>query len=182
MTRTTLCFEQYNADGALYGIFIPPDTKSWDDTQEAFYNIEETTEFYDEYIYGMESILKKEPFFLDAYDGIGTECYNAGATEQAEKNFRAGLNIAEALMPPGFKGEVPYIDLDNRPFLRLHHGLVLCLLKKGQIKQAIKEMHQHLEWNPNDNIGVRFLLQEACENAGLIHIKYNILQKTHLYK
>ena len=169
MEQNMLRFEQYD-DDLVNGAFVPPESETWDSLQEGFYDLEDYTEYQDEYVDGLLGIINKEPTFLDAYAHIGGEYLDSGDIAEAEKYYLKGLDIALALIPDDFKGTIPWVVLDNRPFLRLHHGYILCHLKKENLKDAIKLMDQHLIWNPNDNIGVRFLVEDACRQAGMTQI------------
>ena len=79
----------------------------------------------------------------------------------AARWYRKGFKLAIEMIPEAFSGRIEWSSLSNRPFLRIHHGLILCALRQKKDKEAIALMEQHLGWNPNDNIGVRYLLGEA---------------------
>ncbi len=52
-------------------------------------------------------------------------------------------------------------SLLDRSFLCGLHGTLPCELRLGKLKAAIAQMEQHLRWNPNDNLGVRYLIGDA---------------------
>ena len=73
---------------------------------------------------------------------------------------------ALAHVPKGFKGQITWGEVDNRPFLRLAHGTLLGLMRRrdkakaGEAAMALAK--QMLAWCPMDNIGVRFLLGDIA--------------------
>jgi len=163
------------------GEFIEPDTEDWYACYEDMIEIHETSLYIEDCIAGYQYLINQEPDFLDAYAHIGGEYLDDGNQKEAEKYYQKGLDIAMAIIPKGFSGTIQWGAMNNRPFLRLHHGYILCQLKKGKIKYAIELMEQHLKWNPNDNIGVRFLVEAACKKAGITHFRYNnSIQKSGL--
>lgn len=48
--------------------------------------------------------------------------------------------------------------IDNRPFLRACHGLGLELRERGEVEEALAIFMKLLDWNPDDNQGVRELV------------------------
>jgi hypothetical protein len=56
-----------------------------------------------------------------------------------------------------------WLDLDSRPFMRAVNGKALCLWRLGRVEEARAIFEDMLRWNPNDNQGVRFLLQDIEE-------------------
>ena len=49
------------------------------------------------------------------------------STDVREKAYRQ----ASALIPPGFKGQISWGEVDNRSFLRIAHGYLLGLMHRG---------------------------------------------------
>ncbi len=149
------------------GHFIMPNSASWRKYNEDFDEIQDTAKTYSESIGKVQNLLDKEPNFLEGYAQIGASYLDCDSVDQAMIWYQKGLDIALPLIPKDFKGSIAWYELDNRPFLRLHHGCILCLLKLKQYKKAAKMMEQHLRWNKNDNIGVRYLIGDAFLNAGM---------------
>jgi hypothetical protein len=54
------------------------------------------------------------------------------STDVREKAYRQ----ASALLPPGFKGQISWGEVDNRSFLRIAHGYLLGLMHRGDGKAA----------------------------------------------
>lgn len=102
---------------------------------------------------------------LDAHAHLGHWAFGDGshefAAEQAQRNYEAGVAIAELSLGPHFKGVLPWGRIDNRPFLRCLHGLGLCRWALGDLKEAGKIFERMLWLNPSDNQGIRFCLAEV---------------------
>lgn len=156
-----------DVDRREQGRFVLPDDLSWRKCEEELEKAQDTSKTYSAYFDALEKTVKREPNFLDGYAHIGGAYLDCGSVDAAKAWYQKGLNIALSLIPEGFKGRIPWYELDNRPFLRLHHGYILCLLRSGQYKMAAKLMEEHLRWNENDNIGVRFLIGDAYLHAGM---------------
>ena len=176
MKEDTLTFVQYRGENEkICGGFVPPKTEEWPALQDELCRMNEAVDDQEEYFEGLLAVINREQTFLDAYAHIGHELLNNGEIKEAEDCYRIGLDIAQKLIPEDFSGRIPWSDLDNRPFLRLHHGYTLCHVRNQDIKKALQLMEEHLAWNPNDNLDVRTLLSEACQKAGMTHFKYNNL-------
>jgi len=143
------------------GHFYAPSTKEWQRCDATLEKLISKAKTYNAYLSGLQKIIAKSPDYLDAYSHAGGAMLELDDVDQAEVWYRKGLDIALALIPKDFSGQIQWGDLDNRPFLRLHHGMILCFLRRKNFKMAAKYMADHLAWNPNDNIGVRYLLGDA---------------------
>jgi hypothetical protein len=73
------------------------------------------------------------------------------------------LNAAIKLIPSNFAGFIPYLYLENRPFHRLAHNLILAYYGAGMNDEAKAIAKKMLSWWPNDNVGFRFLLTPPDE-------------------
>ncbi len=84
------------------------------------------------------------------------------STDVREKAYRQ----ATALIPPGFKGQISWGEVDNRSFLRIAHGYLLGLMLRGDGKAAKALAKKLLTWCPADNLGVRMLLGDISLMTG----------------
>ena len=159
--------EPFSGERKHQGRFILPENPSWRRCEEEFDQILETAETYSERIKALKAIVKKEPNFLDGYAHLGGAYLTCDSDHEAYIWYQKGLDIALPLIPRDFKGRISWYELDNRPFLRLHHGYILCVLRSGQYKKAAKAMEEHLRWNKDHNTGVRFLIGDAYLQAGM---------------
>lgn len=105
----------------------------------------------------LNNIIKQDPQFIDAYNSLGwweIEFANyANAKELFDKAFKIGIDV----IPKNFSGQIVWGIIDNRPFLRAMNGLGLCYLFTNDFDKALQVFSKMLEYNPNDNQGVRAL-------------------------
>ena len=62
--------------------------------------------------------------------------------------------IGRRALPPAFKPgkhKLPWVILENRPFLRASHAWGLVLLKDDRVKDAVKLFRTMLGMHSNDN-------------------------------
>lgn len=161
-------FFMFEEDGVQIGQFSEPDTSEWENLAERFDDLldgpgcDRLT--YADFEHECRGIISKNPLYLDAYAHIAMHYLPPHPIEDvkaAARWYRKGFKLAMELVPEGFSGRIEWANHSNRPFLRIHHGLILCALRQKRDKEAIALMEQHLAWNPDDNIGVRYLIGEA---------------------
>ena len=108
-----------------------------------------------------KKIIDEDPEFIDAYNSLGFLEMDAGKYKKALPLLQKGFDIGNKLLPHDFAGKIIWSFLDNRPFLRSMHGLGVCHLKLGDIAKANNIFVQMLNYNPNDNQGIRALSIES---------------------
>jgi tetratricopeptide (TPR) repeat protein len=79
---------------------------------------------------------------------------------------RRGDTILERAVADHPEGRVPWIDLDNRPALRLLALNIAARERQGDAAGAVASMERLLELNPDDNHGYRALLVNHYLRAG----------------
>ena len=84
------------------------------------------------------------------------------STDLREKAYQQAC----ALLPPGFKGQISWAEIDNRSFLRIAHGFLLGLMHRGDGKAAKALAKKLLAWCPADNLGVRMLMGDISLMTG----------------
>lgn len=92
--------------------------------------------------------------------------WDQGLWDEAAQIWEQAFKRCSALIPNGFSGQILWIELDNRPFLRVAYGLLNAHLHVGRVRAADKLAQQLLRWNPQDNLGVRWLLPDIAFLAG----------------
>jgi hypothetical protein len=97
---------------------------------------------------------------LDAHAHLGHFCFDH-RLKDAIRHFEVGVRIGELSLPSDFDGLLPWGYLDNRPFLRCLHGYGLCLWRGARFDEAGRVFDRMLWFNPTDNQGVRFLIDEV---------------------
>lgn len=111
-------------------------------------------------------LIKQNPSFIDGYAHLGNALFWMNEHAETVSVCRPFFDQICSLVPSAFKGRINYYELDNRPFFRLAHTLVLAyygLQTKDGDRQAKRLAKQMLKWWPNDNIGFRFLLSPSEE-------------------
>ena len=112
----------------------------------------------DELIDRVQTLTRDEPEHIDAHAHLGAILLENDRPDEAKTAYARAFDIGNALLPRRFDGEIAWSVLENRPFLRAAHGVVLTGLATGKRAEAIALMEKMLAWNPNDNQGVRFML------------------------
>lgn len=102
------------------------------------------------------TLLKKRPDFLEGWLAQATMEEREGRDEIAGPLFEQGVDRALTLIPKGFKGEISWGYLDNRPYHRLLYNYMRWQVRQGDIAAAIKLARRQLRQNPSDNLGVRY--------------------------
>ncbi len=97
---------------------------------------------------------------LDAHAHLGNLVFDDWP-ENAIRHYEMGLRIGELSLGGDFDGLLPWGHIDNRPFLRCMHGFGLCLWRLGRFKEAKRVFSRVLWFNPSDNQGVRFLIDDV---------------------
>ncbi|WP_199546307.1 hypothetical protein [Streptomyces sp. N35] len=75
--------------------------------------------------------------------------------------YEAAVAVGELALPMGFRGRLPWSELENRPFLRALHGLALTMWRLGRFNSAEKVLVNLLYLNPRDNQGACEVLREV---------------------
>lgn len=108
--------------------------------------------------------LEQDLRVLDAHAHLGNLLFGEGErtflVERALGNYAAGVAIGDLSFAPGTDPVVPWVCLDNRPYLRCLHGLGLSRWALGDGAGAREVFGRMLRLNPNDNQGARFCLSE----------------------
>jgi hypothetical protein len=97
---------------------------------------------------------------LDAHSHLGN-FYFEKSPEKAIRHYEIGLRIGELSLGPNFDGLLHWGLIDNRPFLRCMQGYGLCLWRLNRFEEAGQIFNRMLWFNPSDNLGVRFLIDDV---------------------
>jgi len=110
------------------------------------------------------------PYNLEIQNFIANRLWALGLQDEATEVYERAYKQALAYIPKGFKGQITWSEVDNRPFLRLAHGTLLGLMRRrdkakaGEAAMALAK--QMMAWCPMDNLGVRFLLGDIALITG----------------
>lgn len=117
------------------------------------------------YVERLEDLAERHPWFIDAHVHVGNAHLDGGRTETALDAYRTGFALGEAAIPSGYAGLIDPQRFVNRPFFHAAHGLALCHLHLRQWNEAIDVMNATLIRDPEDLLGIRFLLGSALLRA-----------------
>jgi len=106
----------------------------------------------------LEQLLEEDPENLEVYNALGTLYWQEELKDAASTLYATAYKRSASLIPSEFKGRILWLEHDNRPFLRIAYGHLLCLMHEGNARSAQALANKLLRWNPVDNLGVRFLL------------------------
>lgn len=123
-------------------------------------------------------IVSREPDNLDAQQFLALRYWEGGLKEEAAALWGPLFARVSALIPPDFKGQINWGELDNRPFLRLAHSHLLGLMYRGDAPAASKLCKRLLAWSPGDNLGVRYLQPLIAVMGGHYKTAYKQFLKT----
>ncbi len=96
---------------------------------------------------------------LDAHAHLGNLAFES-LPQDAIRHYGVGLRIGELSLGDQFDGLLQWGHIPNRPFLRCMHGYGLCLWRLGRFEEAEGVFDRMLWFNPSDNQGVRFLIDD----------------------
>lgn len=108
-------------------------------------------------------ILKKVPECVDAYNGMGASYLEEGKLKDAHEYYKKAYELTLEQLGGKIPEELLWGILDNRPYLRAMHGLGLVLWRKKKVREAREIFETMFRINPNDNQGIRFILQALDE-------------------
>lgn len=129
------------------------------------------------YLSVLKDIVERYPHFIDGHAHLGYALLDQGKSKLALDACQRGFVLGQRAIPAEFAGVIEWGFLQNRPFLRAAHGVVLCHLQLGQRGKALSLMEKLLQWNPHDNQGIRFLIGPEYLRAGMKAKASRILKK-----
>ena len=109
------------------------------------------------------------PEFIDARHHLALLLSETGRGEEAYQAWHRAVEVGLSGLPETFemgRDQLPWVMVENRPFLRACHGLGLKYLERGQVEQALDVFEDMLALNPGDNQGVRALVIDCYFQLG----------------
>ena len=113
----------------------------------------------DEFISELRALHKAEPHCLDVIASLAA-MLSFTEPEMALTYANHGLSLTSALIPKTFTGSISWDVSSNQAFYKLMHAAILANLGCGLREAALRLINLSLEGNPDDHLGVRFLLAE----------------------
>lgn len=134
------------------------------------------------FISALHAIIRRHPNFVDGYAHLGYAMIEKGDPNSGLEACLHGLQIGLNALPKDFAGLIEWRYLENRPFLRAAHGVVLCHLRLKQRREAIAMMEKILAWNPRDNQGISLLIgSEYLRNGDVLKAATIMDETAHLF-
>ncbi|XLZ69802.1 hypothetical protein ABT364_25255 [Massilia sp. SR12] len=114
----------------------------------------------------LERCISETPAYLDPYEALASLYLMSGKPAKALKLARKGVALANALLPPGFAGRIPWEHKGNRSYLALMRTVVTCLCGTRQHKEAAQYAATMLALDPSDGAAARFSAGHEALRAG----------------
>lgn len=114
--------------------------------------------------------LPEDPDNLELQNTLGGLHWDQGLKEEAAQIWGRAYTRCCTLIPKTFAGQIPWGELDNRPFLRVAYGVLLTHLFAGRVREADEIAKKLLRWSPSDNLGVRWLIPDIAFTAGKLDV------------
>lgn len=96
--------------------------------------------------------------FVDSFNGLGNIAFEEGDLVRAKEYYQKAVELISNYNWQSKKIEWEIIE--NRPYLRALHGLCLVEWRNKNFKEAEGLAKLLLKICPNDNLGVRFIIDE----------------------
>jgi len=113
-----------------------------------------------------QKLLLKFSGQLEIQNFIANRLWHLELRDEATDVWEKAYRQATALFPLGFKGQINWLEIDNRSFLRVAHGYLLGLMHRGDGKSAKAVAKKLLAWCPGDNLGARMLMGDISMMTG----------------
>ena len=105
-------------------------------------------------------LIRRYPEFIDAYHHLALLLKNSSRELEAFRTWQETVTLGLNRLPDTFyfgRDRLPWLIIENRPFLRAYHGLGLEYLETDEVEKALVIFTNLLDLNPNDNQGIRAL-------------------------
>ena len=106
----------------------------------------------------LAEVLARRPDFLEGLLAKAEILRYTHDNGKMGKIYADAIAQADALIPAGFKGEVPWLYVSNRFYHRLLYGNMVWHAHRDHHAKAISLARRQLRLNKNDNLGVRLWL------------------------
>lgn len=117
--------------------------------------------------------LPADPENLELQNALAGLHWEQGLRDEAAQIWRRAFELGQNLIPKRFVGQIRWSVLDNRPFLRIAYGELIARLHAGEISKADALAQRILNWSPEDNLGVRWLLPDIAFKSGKLDVARN---------
>lgn len=145
-----------------------------DTSNEIYELLEEALDLMEEMKFGsakakLKRLLKLNPYHIDAIHHLAIIENSKKNKDSSSNLWERGVMIGRSAISKRFKrgsSRIPWLNLDNRPFLRCLHGHGFALLDEDRIDEAIDVFKELIDYNPDDNLGARDNLMSMFIETG----------------
>ena len=116
-----------------------------------------------------KELIAAYPEFIDAHHHLALILEATGRDEEAFDHWQGLVAMGLKCLPARFEvgyDQLPWLDIDNRPFLRAYHALGIEYVNRDDIAKALEIFSNLVAMNPNDNQGARSLVAECLFHLG----------------
>ncbi|MDZ7695121.1 MAG: tetratricopeptide repeat protein [Balneolaceae bacterium] len=106
----------------------------------------------------VKKIVDEDPHFIHGFRLLGDLELERGKFQQALKHHKKAVEIGEKLIPDDFNGKIRWGFTENQPFLTALNTYGQDLLDQGKFEEAVPLFERILNYNPEDNQGIRLLI------------------------
>ena len=124
-----------------------------------------------------KALLAQMPDHLDAIHHLAMVLSERDLIDQAGNLWNQAVSIGRKAFPKEFQTGRDFLEwgwLDNRPFLRCLHSLLLDRYENGNLEEALKLCQELLQLNPNDNQGIRVIAEELFFALGRLEDAFKL--------
>lgn len=145
--------------------FINPESYDNEIVADEFWKATEMLDYEDQRAEDVfKKLIEKHPFYIDAYVHLSFAFRNQNKTFESLLTAEKAYNISRECLPKEFnskKHKIIWSWLENRPFLRAYLNYALENIEHKNYDIAISVLKDILNFNENDNQGVRYTLLET---------------------
>ena len=108
-------------------------------------------------------LISAYPYYLDAYHHLALSRERQSKIRQALPFWEMAVSIGRRAFPMEFQlgtDKLAWGWVDNRPFLRCLHGLILAKMSNAAYGDALWLAREYLLLDPDDSIGARYIIGE----------------------
>jgi hypothetical protein len=145
--------------------FINPESYDNEIVADEFWKAVEILDYDDQRAEDVfKKLIEKHPFYIDAYVHLSFAFRNQKKTFESLLTAEKAYTISRECLPKEFnskKHKIIWSWLENRPFLRAYLNYALESIEHKNYEIAISVLKDILNFNENDNQGIRYTLLET---------------------
>ncbi len=161
--------------------FVNPDSYDNEIVAGEFWEAIDLLEYEDKFAENaLKKLIEKYPFYIDAYVHLSIAFRNQNKTFESLLTAEKAFNISRECLPKEFnskKHKIVWSCLKNRPFLRAYQSYALECIDHKKYEITISVLKDILNFNENDNQGIRYILLETYFKLMNLHEAKKIITK-----